>query len=266
MSVQSQDDFELLNIFAHDLKTPLGAVKSYIQLIESFGELNDRQTHYAKRAMVGVMRMESMIAELLDYASLGPDRSLDLVPCSIREMLDGVMVLLEDVAAHRNVEIHIDIADAISPALADAALLRHVFSNLISNAIKYNRKGGSVFVEAFNSGAYLRVNVRDTGIGIPPEALTHIFERFYRAGFEHEKVEGTGLGLAIVKTVVERHGGEVKVESVVGQGSTFSFTIPRVGGNESDFTHGSGEVLDDVDDNLQESREYTEGDSTSDGY
>ena len=138
-------------------------------------------------------------------------------------------------------------------------------SNLVSNAIKYNRKDGEIFIDAYNAGAYARLDVRDTGIGIPEDALPYIFDRFFRAGNETEKVDGTGLGLAIVKEIVVRHGGEVLVNSKAGEGTTFSVIVPRmeIDDNDSGAQYGSGELQDDIDDDLQESEDTYEPDSDS---
>ena len=158
--------------------------------------------------------------------------------------------------------------------------------NLVSNAIKYNRPEGNVWVTAKGSADAVEVSVRDSGMGISPEDQRHIFDRFFRAnkGSGKEKIEGTGLGLSIVKSLVDKHGGQVWVESEVGVGSTFTFVLPRSPqlneGHESAREPSNGvietaegfdivrevnsnEELDAVDDNLQEPPQtYVDRDET----
>ncbi|MGB1287409.1 MAG: sensor histidine kinase, partial [Aggregatilineales bacterium] len=234
----------------------------YIELIERMGELNQRQEYFSERAMLAIKRMEGMISELLDYARLGADAPLKRDVCDLSDIIDSVRELLQDIAAHRRLTMQINVAETLRPVMGDAGLLQHVVSNLMSNAIKYNRKGGEIFVHAYNVDDSIRLDVRDTGIGIPEESIPFIFNQFYRVGNETEKVDGTGLGLAIVKEIVVRHGGEVSVKSVVGEGSTFSVILPRMEtDNESGEQYGAGEVPDDVDDDLQESQDFVEPDT-----
>ena len=108
----------------------------------------------------------------------------------------------------------------------DAQRLYQVVSNLLDNAIKYTPDGGTVTLAVWTQNDQARLDVRDTGPGIPPEAQARVFERFYRAPHSNNQERGTGLGLAIVKSIVEQHGGRVWVTSVVGQGSTFSVALP----------------------------------------
>jgi signal transduction histidine kinase len=119
-----------------------------------------------------------------------------------------------------------DMALELPPVRGDAALLNRVMTNLLSNAVKYTPEGGRVTVHAQQKDDDLEVKVVDTGRGIPTEALPHLFERFYRVPGSEEESEGTGLGLNIVKSIVEKHDGEIWVESQVDHGSTFAFTLP----------------------------------------
>jgi signal transduction histidine kinase len=124
------------------------------------------------------------------------------------------------------VELKTDLPDDLPDVLADTIQIAHVFANLLFNAMKYTDSGGMITLSAQADQEHVRFSVSDTGKGIPEEHLPKIFDRFFRVpGQEHET--GTGLGLAIVKEIVEAHGGSVNVESRVGEGSTFCFTLPR---------------------------------------
>jgi signal transduction histidine kinase len=250
------DDFELLHNFAHDLKAPVGAAKSFIELIEASGDLNERQQHFAHRALQNLARITNNINTLLDFARMQRGMELELEICDLLELVELTVEMLESSAEEKQLRIHIDIPTTNQFVQADFDMLEHVLTNLVSNAIKYNRIGGEVFIKAEDAGEFIRLKVRDTGLGIPKKAQAKVFERFYRVeSKEHMSIEGTGLGLAIVKGVIEKHGGEVALESESGKGSTFSFTIQRANTSSPDYNR---EPTDDIDDHFQESREKHE--------
>lgn len=291
MSVQS-DDFDLLNTFAHDLKTPLGAVRNFMDLVEQNGELNDKQQYYLRRADDAVDRMLRLINELLEYSRVGAAPKLTLAEVYLDRLIEDNIILLEGLAAQKRLRIHLDIALDVSPVEGDARMLNNVITNLLTNAIKYNKLDGEIFIGLGNDANMVRVTVRDTGIGIAEADLQRIFDRFYRAKTRtSEKIEGTGLGLAIVKTVIQRHGGQVQASSSVGVGSTFTFTLPRldvdtdsqmidhqldvsIGGSgtfrapntRADMPEAATEIPDALDDDSQEAPDYQDRrdtDSTS---
>lgn len=250
------DDFDLLHNFAHDLKAPLGAAKSFVELIEASGDLNERQQHFAHRALQNLARINHNINTLLDFARMESGMELSIEICDLLEVVESTVEMLESSADEKQVRVHIDIPTTNQFVQADFDMLGHVLSNLLSNAIKYNRIGGEVFIKSEDAGEFVRVKVRDTGLGIPKAAVAKVFERFYRVETKaHLSVEGTGLGLAIVKGMIEKHGGEVKVESEEGKGSTFSFTLQRANTSSPDYNR---EPTDDIEDHFQESREKHE--------
>lgn len=265
----SSYESELISIIAHDLKSPVGATRGFIELVQQSGELNERQEYFIKRAMMSLSRMENLIASLLDYARLENGVALELGPVDLREVIDDVMIYLSEVARQNGVTVHIGILDGKSSIVADDQLLVHVMNNLISNAIKYNDDGGEVWVSVSNQRRSIRVDVRDNGMGIPEEAIPFIFDQFYRAHSETDK-KGSGLGLAICKSIVELHGGHIWVESQVGVGSTFSFTLPvepvspQARKRQTSLFESAGEQDDPIDDNLQESHDSSETDSHHD--
>lgn len=280
MSFQS-DEFDLLNTFAHDLKTPLGAVRNFMDLVEQNGDLNDQQQYYLRRADDAVERMLKLINELLEYSRVGAAPKLTLAEVYLERLIEDNIILLEGLAAQKRLRIHLDIAPDLSSVEGDPQMLNNVITNLLTNAIKYNKPDGEIFITVSNDSNMVRVTIQDTGIGIAEQDLPRIFDRFYRAKHRtSEKIEGTGLGLAIVKTVVQRHGGQVYATSTVGVGSTFSFTLPRldvdtdsqmidrypdsiIGGSgtfrapnaRSEMPESAAEIPDALDDDSQEAPE-----------
>jgi signal transduction histidine kinase len=230
MMTDQLDDYdsELISIVAHDLKTPVGAARGFLDLVEHGGPLNELQKQYLGKAFGALERMERLIASLLDFAKLESDIEMELSITDMHMLIAESVKLLTDVAKQQDVTIHYnDSADPIF-ALFDARLLSHVLSNLLSNAIKYNRKGGEVWVEVKDGTDAILVDVRDNGMGMSEFVQQHAFERFYRGVKKNEngQIEGSGLGLGICLSIIERHGGKIWVESTLGEGSTFSFTMP----------------------------------------
>jgi two-component system phosphate regulon sensor histidine kinase PhoR len=259
------DDFDLLNNFVHDLKTPLSSAKSYVELVEHSGDLNDKQKHFCDRALVGLERIQQIIDELLDFARMEADNTLSTSTCDLRKLVEKAVLLLENMAEDNRVTLEYEVSNEARHVVADARLMRHVFTNLISNGIKYNRAGGTVSVTTQRVGDVVQVTVSDTGIGIPLDAQERIFERFYRVDRnDRRRIEGTGLGLTIVQTIIHRHGGQISVQSEPGEGSVFRFTLPVQGQTgRVDFDR---EAPDDIDDKHQERRENHENSDSSDMF
>ncbi len=282
MTVKEQSNFDtdLISIVAHDLKTPISAVKGFIELLQHSGPLTERQMHFSERALHGLKRMELLIVNLLDFARLEANAPLDMSACDMGAIITDVIEMMESSGGQRGISIEADIAADLQPIVGDARLLSQLVNNLLSNAMKYNVDDGKIWVNARNEQAFIRVDIRDSGIGIPADEIPHVFERFFRVKSESShRVEGSGLGLAIVYAIVQRHDGHIWVESKPGEGSTFSFTLPHTARRDPDSEssirdiynfstappdEGSSEQLDAVDDNMQESREESQTDSHSD--
>jgi len=248
----AKDDIELIHNFAHDLKTPLSAAKSFLDLLEASGDLNEQQQHFAHRAQSNLMRMFGTIDALLEYARMEDD-DLETDVVDLLEVIEEVHDMIESTAEAREVTLHINVDPDAQFVEADEHMIEHVLSNLISNAIKYNRLNGDVYIETADAGGYVRVSVRDTGLGIPQNAMGRIFERFFRVDTkQHRSVEGTGIGLAVVKGVIDKHGGDLTVDSKEGTGSTFAFTLPRANTSSPDYNR---EPTDGLDDHFQEGRD-----------
>jgi len=188
------------------------------KLQREFLEVIDRQTDH----------LASLIGDLLDLARLESGRyALDKRPLALREVVDEVKQMLEVQAQLRDVHLEVDVPEDLPPILADRDLITSMVKNLIGNAIKFSYEGGKVQVTARKIEDRLEFCVSDQGVGIPPDALPHLFEKFYRPRPTVERaIGGTGLGLALTKEAVEAHGGTIDVESELGVGSRFTVRIP----------------------------------------
>jgi two-component system, OmpR family, phosphate regulon sensor histidine kinase PhoR len=180
-------------------------------------------------------RLSSLIEDLLELSRLeSPRTRLEMAPLRLAAAAGRVLELMESEAGARGVTLVNEVPKELPEALADSRSLEQVFVNLLDNAIKWTPAGGSVVVGAEPAGNRLKAFVTDSGAGIPPADLPRLFERFYRVDRSRAREPGgTGLGLAIVKRLVQLHGGEVGVESAVGKGSTFWFTLPVCTGEET---------------------------------
>lgn len=283
MSAKPGSDFDvdMVNIFVHDLKNPLSAIKSYVELIQEYGELNERQHHFSERAILAVDRVQRIVHDMLDFVRVESDTPLRIVEVDMGTLVRGTVELVEDARISKQIQIHIDVEEELSRVAVDEALLSHVILNLLSNAVKYNKENGDIWMRVRDERAFIRIDVEDTGRGIEPEDQPHVFDKFFRAkSNKKDKIEGNGLGLALAKAVVLKHGGHIWLESKPGFGSVFSFTLPHQPIEDSassesspqqpatpfDWHHdrAAQEDIDDMDDNLQEPPELSDTDSNSD--
>jgi signal transduction histidine kinase len=225
-AVRSRED--VLAIVSHDLRTPLGSI-----LMSAASLRKQLPPHENDRMQAGLQRiersaesMERLIRDLLDFASMeGGKLEMRLAEDTMSEVLDDAWAPLDAAAHERRIQLTREIEASPAPTLCDRERITQVVWNLVGNALKYTPEGGRVHVSVKPAGKYVRVAVRDTGPGIASHDLGRIFDRYWRARTS-PGVRGTGLGLAIAKTIVESHGGRISVESRVGEGSTFAFTIP----------------------------------------
>lgn len=215
---------------SHELRTPLTAIKGYVEtLLEDGMEDREQARDFLRVIQRHGNRLQMLLDDLMELARIesGPVRaeaeSVDLRSVALR----GVQSV-ETQAAEKRVSLKTDVPEDFAPLWAAPESLERVLTNLLDNAVKYNREGGSVTVEALAEKEEVQVRVRDTGVGIPSSELPRIFERFYRVDKSRSRaLGGTGLGLSIVKHLVEGWGGKVWAESVLNRGSTFTFTVPR---------------------------------------
>jgi signal transduction histidine kinase len=209
----------------HDLKTPLTSIKGFADLVGNFGSVNDRQAHYLKRIMLVADEMTEMVNQLLDFAWVDSNIQPKLSPVNLAHLVHAVATSHAEQAKADDIDLQIQI-DYIPLVLCDEQRIKQVINNLISNAIKYSPDGGIVQVSLRQTGDQVLFEVIDQGIGIPPEHLDKIFERFYRVpGQLSERIKGNGLGLAISYEILKKHGSTLYVESAVNQGSRFYFYL-----------------------------------------
>jgi two-component system phosphate regulon sensor histidine kinase PhoR len=218
---------EMMANLSHDVRTPLAAIKGYGETLLQGGlEDAENRLDFVRTIMKHADRLSFLVEDMLLLTDLD---SRAKNPSFVFQTVDlaGVVEKYVKSLSPETTPLAIDVPAALM-VRADAEHLTRVFQNLIDNAVKYNRPGGSVRVEARADGASAVVTVRDTGRGIPRPELDRIFGRFYR-GRATKHLHGTGLGLAIVKSIVELHGGRIWVESVFRKGSAFHFTLPLAG-------------------------------------
>ncbi len=225
-----------ITIVAHELRSPLLLVKQYMDLIlgKKMGKIDDTAEEMLGGAHSTLTGLLDIIADWLKLARTnsgdiaGSLESIDIMP-----VLEKVVQDLQPFADDRGVTLRLERLNERCRISAHAESLEVVFKNLVSNAIKYNRPSGSVIVDGLCAEGTLRINVRDTGIGIPKDEIPFIFEDFFRVkSGKTAEIPGTGLGLSIVQKIVESHHGSVEVDSTEGEGTAFSVFLPTLGADE----------------------------------
>jgi signal transduction histidine kinase len=223
---------QFLATVTHELRTPLHSIISYGALIlEGFveGELTAEQEEHIQFIVRRAEDLSRLVDDMLDLSKIEADRlEVKVVPLVLKTNLTEVINQLKPIASNKGLQLTLEMDDELPMVLADSQRIRQVVINMVSNALKFTEKGG-VTIQCALLDRYdmLRISVNDSGIGISPAALDYIFEAFRQAdGSTTRRFGGTGLGLTIARKLIELQGGEVSVESVVGQGSTFAFTLP----------------------------------------
>jgi signal transduction histidine kinase len=222
---------EFVSVASHELKTPINVMIGYLQLLEEgvYGPLTPQQKEIHRTVANQANTLSRLVKQLLDVSRFeaGGGR---LEPRQIR--LDSLVTELESafhvLALQREINFKVECSPGIPDEVCwDLDRINEVIGNLLSNAFKFTPRGGEVDLTIGPAGDKVRVSVRDTGAGIPPEQLPRIFEKFYMADNQSSaRAAGSGLGLAIAKGIVEAHGGTITCESTVGTGTTFSITLP----------------------------------------
>jgi two-component system phosphate regulon sensor histidine kinase PhoR len=221
-----QSKREFVDNASHELKTPISVLRGIVEtLLEE--EEDQRKRRFLEKALRRIEQMQNLVEDLLTLTKLESGRErLNLSEFKLRELVEEVYDSLEQEFVKREVSFENLVSEDFK-MFADRQKFFLLLRNLIDNAVKYNKKGGKVRVLAKKEGNKQILEVEDTGIGIPPEHVPFIFERFYRVDKGRSKeMGGTGLGLSIVKHIVFLHGGEIKVHSKPGEGSRFSVIIP----------------------------------------
>jgi signal transduction histidine kinase/DNA-binding response OmpR family regulator len=221
---------EFLASMSHELRTPLNAIIGFSEVLleRLFGELTAKQEEYLRDILDSGRHLLSLINDILDLSKVEAGRmELELGWFSLPEALENGLTMVRERASRHGIALSLEVDPALDVIEADERKLKQVVFNLLSNAVKFTPDGGRVGITAGLEGGRARVTVSDTGIGIALEDQMRIFEEFQQVGgLDGQSREGTGLGLALARRFVELHGGRLSVESTVGQGSRFTFTLP----------------------------------------
>jgi two-component system phosphate regulon sensor histidine kinase PhoR len=215
---------------SHELKTPLAAIRGYAETLRD-GALDEPATarRFNERILMQCRRLQALLDDLLTLSRLESvtPQPFEREPVELPAVIHRAAEVLSDAARERQVRIDLDVDEEVPALSGDPEGIERLVVNLLDNAVKYNRPEGSVSLRLSQADGQALLEVSDTGIGIPQDALARIFERFYRVDKGRSRDEGgTGLGLAIVKHVAQTHGGQVEVESRIGKGSTFRVRLP----------------------------------------
>jgi signal transduction histidine kinase len=221
---------EFLSNVSHELRTPLTAIIAFVETLEE-GAIDDTENNRRFLSVIrkNAVRMRNLIDDILELSAIEAGTvGVEPVPLSLRPIIEDVVTALASRADARHVRLHNEVGTE-ALVYADARRLEQMMTNLVDNAIKFNREGGSVSIRHESAGQRDRITITDTGDGISPEHIERIFERFYRVDRARSReMGGTGLGLAIVKHLARAHGGEATVQSTPGSGSTFTIELPAI--------------------------------------
>ncbi|HEX9057310.1 MAG TPA: PAS domain-containing sensor histidine kinase [Ktedonobacterales bacterium] len=219
-----------ISMVSHELRTPLNSINGFLEIVLEghVGTLTSRQEEFLNYARTSTHQLMTLVEDILFISRADTGQfKLRFAKVAIPELVAQVVMNLRSMSQTAQVTLHIDIPEDLPQVYADDLRLQQVLTNLINNAIKFTPPGGCVTVSATRAGGALRVEVSDTGEGIPLEDQERIFERFYQSpSHASTKAGGYGLGLAIAKLIVEQHGGHIWVRSRPDGGSTFTFTVP----------------------------------------
>ena len=213
-----------------ELRTPLNAIIGFSEVLSDrmFGELNEKQADYMKDIHESGKHLLSLINDILDLSKIEAGRmDLEISTFDLPSALSNAMVLVRERAQRHGIDLTLEVDKDLGAFRADERKFKQIVLNLLSNAVKFTPDGGRVSVAAKKDTTRVEIAVKDTGIGIAPEDHAAVFEEFKQVGRDYtKKAEGTGLGLALTKRFVELHGGDIRLESALGTGSTFTISLP----------------------------------------
>jgi GAF domain-containing protein len=229
LETASRHKSEFLANMSHELRTPLNAIIGFSEVLSErmFGEINDKQAEYLSDILESGRHLLSLINDILDLSKIEAGR-MELEPSEfdLPSAIENTLILVRERAQRRGITLGRTVDERLAMIRADERKVKQVLLNLLSNALKFTPEGGQIDVRARVHNGEAEISVADTGVGIAPEDQEAVFEEFRQVGATARKVEGTGLGLAISRKFIELHGGRIWVDSQVGMGSTFAFTLP----------------------------------------
>jgi GAF domain-containing protein len=231
LEAASRHKSEFLANMSHELRTPLNAILGFSEVLAErmFGEVNEKQAEYLQDILASGRHLLSLINDILDLSKVEAGRlELELGRFHLPTALDNALTLVRERATRHGITLTQSVDARVGHIVADERKVKQILLNLLSNAVKFTPEGGRVGLTATAAEGVITIAVGDTGIGIAPADQATIFEEFRQVGRDDaRKQEGTGLGLTLAKKFVELHGGRIWVQSQVGQGSTFTFTLPE---------------------------------------
>ena len=230
LETASRHKSEFLANMSHELRTPLNAIIGFSEVLAErmFGEINDKQAEYLGDILESGRHLLSLINDILDLSKIEAGRmELEPTEFDLPAAIENTLILVRERAQRRTIKLARTLDERLGTIRADERKVKQVLLNLLSNALKFTPEGGRIDVRAQLADGVAEISVSDTGVGIALQDQEAVFEEFRQVGTASKKIEGTGLGLAISRKFVELHGGRMWVESEVGKGSTFSFTLPR---------------------------------------
>jgi signal transduction histidine kinase len=215
---------------SHELRTPLNAIIGFSEVLleRLFGDVNVKQEEYLNDILSSGRHLLSLINDILDLAKIEAGRmELEAAEFHLPQAIDNALVLVRERALRRGIALEASVDARLGVLKGDERKVKQVLLNLLSNAVKFTPEGGRIEVRASLVDGQAQVAVADTGVGIAPEDHEAVFEEFRQVGTDYaRKREGTGLGLALARKFVELHGGTLRVTSQLGEGATFTFTLP----------------------------------------
>jgi signal transduction histidine kinase len=230
LEAASRHKSEFLANMSHELRTPLNAIIGFSEVLgeRMFGELNDKQAEYVEDILSSGRHLLALINDILDLSKVEAGRmELELSRFDLPAAIGSAVILVRERANRHGLAVEVAVDDRLGLFVGDERKIRQVLLNLLSNAVKFTPEGGRIAVRAAPADGTVEISVSDTGIGIAPGDQEAIFQEFRQVGTDYaRKREGTGLGLALARRFVDLHGGRLWVKSRLGEGSTFTFTIP----------------------------------------
>ncbi|MBI9046740.1 MAG: GAF domain-containing sensor histidine kinase [Anaerolineaceae bacterium] len=218
---------DLIAELVHELRTPLSSIMTISHLLQKSELTSTQRVELSKTITRESQRMNELASNFLDFARLESGRvEFNRKPFSIRELIDECVAINLPKAAENGISVHSQIQEDLPRLHADQSKIKQVILNLLSNAIKYNKPGGDIRIMVSENDGSMILEFQDTGFGIPSEEIPNLFEKFFRVKEVTDQIKGTGLGLSISKRIIENHGGNIRVESEYGQGTTFIIQLP----------------------------------------
>jgi signal transduction histidine kinase len=223
---------EYVSRVTHDIKGHLAAIQSclYVAASESIGTLNEQQTKFTDKAIKRTGQLSDFVKELLNLTKMRLSGRLEMEAFPLPDTISKALASIANQAKEKSITVTSNIEPSVGGIIGNEFSINEMITNLLFNAVKYTPENKTVHLDAKGNDDHIKIDIIDTGIGIPAEDLGHVFEEFFRANNARKsEKDGTGLGLSIVKHIIEQHGGTISVESTEGQGTKFTVTLPKNG-------------------------------------